>query len=238
MPPRRESTVGSPLAAAEQRVRRPAAGVDADAGDVLVGGALPLEGTDVPVLHRRVVAAVVMGVEDAHVAAARLRTPAEWQSMPSAEPPRASCRDLLQLHGTYPVAARRPSWRGSAAVSISVAGDHCRESPTATPSGRVPASPPMGAFGAWRALVAEGERTVPSDCPFLDRNQLVLFWYTAAIARGASPKQINVVLVQIAYRLKENHPMRSPLLLAPRVLIGLSLAGLLFGAPRHAWAQG
>jgi len=32
--------------------------------------------------------------------------------------------------------------------------------------------------------------------------------------------------------------MRSPLLLAPRVLIGLSLAGLLFGAPRHAWAQG
>jgi hypothetical protein len=34
--------------------------------------------------------------------------------------------------------------------------------------------------------------------------------------------------------------MRSPLLPAPRVLIAavLSLAGLLFGAPRHAWAQG
>jgi hypothetical protein len=34
--------------------------------------------------------------------------------------------------------------------------------------------------------------------------------------------------------------MRSPLLPTPRSLViaGLFLAGLLIGAPRHAWAQG
>lgn len=131
--PLRELTL---LAAAEQRVRRPAARVDADAGDVLVGGALPLEGTDVPVLHRRVVAAVVMGVEDAHVAAAR--APAGVGGVRGADDVRQdTLRELDRLHPVahLPHDAARAVPLGVVMRAVAVDRHPGDEMPGASPGG-------------------------------------------------------------------------------------------------------